>query len=136
MATLQSSGNTAAWIDGMGTTTTDNTSNYETLTVREPGRRIVPSWSLSDYTWGFTLDLLNEEQERNENMKGKLFVVALVENPETNMRGETQELSKLLGYDVLVARDKDHAKTLALLAESWREGVDPNRLEVVVSPFC
>lgn len=72
-----------------------------------------------------------------EERKTMLFDIVIIEKP-TKKQEEDGALEKILfGPKTIPARDKDHAKTLALLHSEFTAGdATKSRVEVIVRPFA
>jgi hypothetical protein len=74
---------------------------------------------------------------RCDKEKTVLFDIVIIEKP-TKKQEEDGALEKILfGPKTIPARDKDHAKTLALLHSEFTAGdATKSRVEVIVRPFA
>lgn len=66
-----------------------------------------------------------------------LYEVAFIEKPTKKQKDETGQGGKLLGFARVVAKDEQTAQLIAIKQLGDKlEHLDPNRLEVLIRPFC
>lgn len=69
--------------------------------------------------------------------KNVLFDVVIIEKPSSKAKDEEMLEKIIFGPKTIVAKDKEHAKTLALLSPEFHIGdAIKSRVEVLVRPFA